>query len=82
MAWLKHNIPLETCVSFEGDSQVYIVTDYQEMLYCNPCKAGHDEGECYEEPYITVRSETRAAFPLSKLKYVYGDDHIGRPYEP
>lgn len=75
---MKHRIPLGTKVSFEGESFVYIVADYQDVLGpCPPdCTTDHD---CYEEAYITVKQEIGRAFPLSKLKHIFDPvTHHGR----
>ena len=74
---MKHNIRLGTKVSFEGDSNIYIVDRYQDLLSpCSEdCKDDHDH---YKEPYITVRQQSWTAFPLSKLKYRFGKSNIGK----
>lgn len=75
---MKHIIPLETHVSFEGYSNVYIVSDFTTLL--GPCQPDcpHDDGDCYEELYIHVREETRTTFPLSKLKHIFLPNGQGR----
>ena len=75
---MKHQIPLETRVAFAGDGNVYVVDGYTELLFCEqPCPIGH-ESDCFEEPYISVRHETRTAFPLSKLETVFDKEGLGR----
>lgn len=76
----KHNIPLGTIVAFEGDSICYKLSEYQTVLECPiPCDI-HDEGDCYEEPYVHVTRETGLAFPISKLKHIFDhpNGHSGR----
>lgn len=75
---LKHRLPLGTRVSFEGDSSIYIVDSYNELLGpCGPdCKWDHD---CYHEAHMTVRKESWTAMPLVKLKYIFDPiTHHGR----
>ena len=79
---MKHTIPLGTAVSFDGDSHIYIVTDYQTLLVCDqPCDIPH-ESDCFDEPYITVKREIFTSFPLSKLRMTYdAKTHLGKPYK-
>ena len=74
---MKHNIKLGTKVSFKGDSNIYVVDSYQDLLgpCSEDCKDDHDH---YEEPYITVRQQSWTAFPLSKLQYRFGKSSIGK----
>jgi len=75
----KHTIPLNTPVSFEGDSTIYYVTDYQDVhMPCEPnCTSCDDEHT--KEPWIIVRKETRIGMPLSKLRHIFNhSDHKGR----
>lgn len=76
---LHHRLPLGTKVSFEGDSNIYIVDSYKNLLGpCGPtCTHDHD---CYREPHITVRQEIWTSLPLSKLKHIFDDPigHYGR----
>lgn len=73
---MKHTLPLETRVSFEGDGQIYVVDNYQDLLGpCPPnCTIDHD---CYTEPYINVRVQHWTAMPLSKLRHVFDDSGKG-----
>lgn len=81
---MRHTIPLETHVSFgvEGGSRVYIVSDYSTVHGPCPSDCLYDH-ECYSEPYIVVRQETRTAFPLSKLETIFpaGERYGRRPTE-
>lgn len=77
--WRHHRIPFGTKVSFglAGGSRVYEVDQYQSVLECSPdCTEDHD---CFDEPYINVRRSEWTCMPLSKLEFIYGDDHHGRP---
>jgi hypothetical protein len=78
---MKHTIPLGTAVSFEGDPNIYIVSDYHTLLACEPpgddCPVHFGEG-CYEEPYICVKREIGTARPLSKLKHIFDRSGKGR----
>lgn len=77
--WRKHSIPLGTRVAFKGDSTVYVVADYQSVLECTqPCDV-HDSGDCYPEPFISVKQEIGRAFPLSTLETIFLPNHHGRP---
>lgn len=75
---MKHNLGLETHISFEGDSTIYITSDYTDVITgCKtPCNEDHDD--CYTEPYILVRSEIRTAIPLSKLNNIFDESGYGR----
>lgn len=76
---MKHSIPLGTRVAFVGDSHIYVVDNYQELLYCDKnCTMDHD---CYLEPYINVRVQHWTAKPLSQLKTVFSQQGIGYPYD-
>jgi hypothetical protein len=75
---MKHNIPLGTKVSFHGDSNIYVVDQYQTLLSCEPdCKEDHD---CYTEPCLCVRKQSWIAFPLSQIDYVFDEDGKGRKF--
>ena len=73
---MNHTIPLETHVSFKGDSIVYVVTDYNILIGpCDkPCPYDHD---CYDTPYITVRREILTAKPISELETIFTPEGVG-----
>ncbi len=74
---MKHNIPIGTPVSFNGDSHIYYVVDYQDLLLCEkPCNYDHDY--CYNTPHITVEQRKTISLPLADLKHVFDSDGKGR----
>lgn len=76
---MKHRLPIGTHVSFVGDSAIYVVDCYSDLLMCEGA-CSHDEGDCYTEPEICVRKSSWTARPLSQLLHVFDDPigHMGR----
>ena len=67
---MKHNISLGTPVSFLGNSTIYVVSDYNDLLGPCPkdCTVDHD---CYDEPYIKVTEQIGHAFPVRNLSHIF-----------
>lgn len=73
---MTHSIPLGTHVSFLGKADVYEVVDYQDLHYCLPdCDLDHDH---FTEPHITVKRSVTLTLPLSRLRYIFNKDGLGR----
>lgn len=69
---------METHVSFEGDSQIYVVDQYSNLL--GPCRwdcpMDHDH---FKEAHVCVRKQSWTSMPLSKLKHIFDPTtHVGR----
>lgn len=65
----KHNIPLGTKVTFEGDPFIHQTADYQEIVICPPdCSWDHDH---IDEPLICVSQTVTRLLPLNKLHTIF-----------
>jgi len=78
---LYHRIPIGTRVSFKDDPFIYIISDYNNLHFCDDtCPQDHESGQCWPEPHMSVKREIGTFMPLSNLENIFDQpNHEGRP---